>query len=80
MLLQFKQGVIKSRHTLINKCFETRLKMSGQHGGFYRTGVCGRTPALTLLSLLFTRMIEDFGQRGDNMADRRQLLVEMSKC
>ncbi|XP_077956035.1 dystrobrevin alpha isoform X18 [Gasterosteus aculeatus] len=27
--------------------------------------------------VLYERMIEDFGQRGDNMADRRQLLVEM---
>lgn len=35
--------------------------------------------ALTLLSLLLIRMIEDHGQSGDNMADRRQLFVEMSK-
>lgn len=33
-----------------------------------------------LLSLLLIRMIEDCGQSGDTMADRRQLLVEMSKC
>lgn len=31
------------------------------------------------LSLLI-RMIEDYGLSGDNMADRRQLFVEMSKC
>ncbi len=36
--------------------------------------------ALTLFSLLLIRMIEDYGQSGDNMADRRQLYVEMSKC
>uniref|UniRef100_A0A3Q0SKC2 EF-hand domain-containing protein n=1 Tax=Amphilophus citrinellus TaxID=61819 RepID=A0A3Q0SKC2_AMPCI len=30
-----------------------------------------------LLSLLLIRMIEDCGQNGDTMADRRQLLVEM---
>uniref|UniRef100_A0A3P9NU21 Dystrobrevin, alpha n=1 Tax=Poecilia reticulata TaxID=8081 RepID=A0A3P9NU21_POERE len=32
---------------------------------------------LALLSLPLSRMIEDCGQRGDNMADRRQLYVEM---
>lgn len=36
--------------------------------------------ALTLLSLSLIRMIEDCGQSGDTMADRRQLFVEMSKC
>lgn len=29
---------------------------------------------------LLTRMIEDCEERDDNMADRRQLYVEMSKC
>lgn len=38
------------------------------------------TCSLTVLFLSLTRMIEDCGQRGDNMADRRQLFVEMSKC
>uniref|UniRef100_A0A3Q2ZU97 Dystrobrevin n=1 Tax=Kryptolebias marmoratus TaxID=37003 RepID=A0A3Q2ZU97_KRYMA len=38
---------------------------------------CSSQTPLTLLSLLLIRMIEDCQRRGDNMADRRQLYVEM---